>query len=151
MIPRGSAEGSWSVGLARRAFNRPIGLFALVAALSAGAAAPPSGATAHSVTYERGAAVWFRTTPDNADYQAKACLGAGLVSCGDFITRGDGEQFAADCASSGQTAADVARVLRRSARLARGRNGSWRVYTRTERGGYPYSCRFGILPLRAPE
>jgi hypothetical protein len=99
------------------------------------------------VTYERGAAVWFRTTPDNADYQAKVCLGAGLVGCGEFITRGDGEQFAADCASAGRTSTDVARALRRWAALARARGSSWRVYTRTERGGYPYSCRFGIVAL----
>jgi hypothetical protein len=108
---------------------------------------PSAGATAHSITYERGAAAWFRTTADNADYQAKECARLGLVRCGDFITRGDGAQFSADCRSSSRDAADVARALRYWAARARSAGPRWRVYTRTDRGGYPYSCRFGISRL----
>jgi hypothetical protein len=99
------------------------------------------------VSFERGAAHWFRTTRDNADYQALECLRRGLVRCGDYITRGDGEQFAADCRSIGKSAADVARDLRYWASRARSKGEPWRVFTRTERGGYPHLCRFGIVEL----
>jgi hypothetical protein len=119
----------------------------LAACLLALAVPAAALATAHSVSFERAAALWFRTTRDNADYQARECIRAGLVRCGDYITRGDGEQFAADCRSIGKDAGDVARDLRYWARRARAQGPEWRVYTRTERGGYPHLCRFGIVRL----
>ena len=54
-------------------------------------------ATAHSLTYVRRGVTLFRTTPQNAVYEAKECRLHGLVRCGDFITRGDGRAFADDC------------------------------------------------------
>lgn len=110
--------------------------------------APAAAATAHSLAFRHAEALWFRTTPDNADYQAKVCARLGLPTCGDYITRGDGEQFAADCLNSGRDAGDVALALRYWADRSRARGVAWRVYTRTERGGYPYTCRFALVAVR---
>ena len=119
----------------------------MLAAALGGTCVPHAAATAHSFAFKRSEAQWFRTTPDNADYQAKECRLHGLVRCGDYITRGNGADFAADCRSAGRSAADVARQLRYWAERARRRGSRWRVYTRTERGGYPFVCRFGIVRL----
>jgi hypothetical protein len=109
--------------------------------------AAPARATAYSVAYTRGGIDFFRTTPQNAFYQAKDCVEHGLEHCGDYITRGDGRTFAGDCRSKRRTAEDVARSLRYWARRALRAGLSWRVFTWTAAGGYPYSCRFAIVSL----
>jgi hypothetical protein len=111
------------------------------------AAASAAGATAHSFTYTRDGVSHFRTTAQNAIYQANECSTNGLERCGDFITAGDGDAFASDCRASGRSTDDVSRSLRYWARRALARGADWRVYTWTASGGYPHSCRFGLVRL----
>ena len=115
---------------------------ALVLTILALGACGSAHATAHSLTYARGGVTFFRTTPQNAVYEAKECVRHGLVRCGNFITRGDGRAFASDCRGR-----HVARALRVAARRAWARGPRWRVVTSTAAGGYPYSCRFGVVRL----
>jgi hypothetical protein len=120
------------------------GLIAVVAAL---VLASSAHATAHSIAYTRSGVSYFRTTPQNALYQARDCARHGLARCGDFLTRGDGDTFAADCRAAGRTRASLARSLRYWARRALRAGPSWRVYTWTAAGGFPYSCRVGIVSI----
>src|SRR2546430_15060915 len=77
---RSPREGSRIVGLSRRVFNRPSGLCALLTTgFIAVVLVPHAAATAHSFAFEKDAASWYRTTRDNADYQANECLRHGLV------------------------------------------------------------------------
>jgi hypothetical protein len=120
------------------------GLIAVVGAL---VLASSAHATAHSIAYTRSGVSYFRTTPQNALYQARDCARHGLAHCGDFLTRGDGNTFADDCRAAGRTRAALARSLRYWARRARSAGPSWRVYTWTAAGGFPYSCRVGIVAI----
>jgi hypothetical protein len=120
----------------------------LVGLALSGVTAGAAVATDEWRALDRAGAFWFRTTPGNAAAAAAECRLDGLAACGDVVTRGDGEQFASDCESAGRTADEVARALASAARRARSRGSRWWVYTRTERGGYPYTCRFGLVLLR---
>jgi hypothetical protein len=128
-----------------------VGTFkpALAAAVVIALGAQPHAlATAFSVAIQRGSVTVFRTTPDNADRQARECEVHGLVGCGEYIARGSATEFAADCLDAKQTEHSVARALRFWARRARAKGPAWRVYTRTERGGFPFTCRFAIERVR---
>jgi hypothetical protein len=120
------------------------GLIAVVGAL---VLASSAHATAHSVAYTRAGVAYFRTTPQNALYQARDCSRNGLSHCGDFLTRGDGDTFADDCRAAGRSRATLARSLRYWARRALRAGPSWRVFTWTAAGGFPYSCRVGIVSI----
>jgi hypothetical protein len=119
----------------------------LIAVVGALVLASSARATAHSIAYTRAGVSSFRTTPQNALYQARECVHHGLAHCGDFITRGDGDTFADDCRAAERTQVSVARSLRYWARRALHAGPSWRVYTWTAAGGFPYSCRFGIVSI----
>jgi hypothetical protein len=119
----------------------------LIAVVGALVLASSAHATAHSVAHTRAGVTTFRTTPQNALYQARDCALEGLVRCGDFLTRGDGDTFADDCRSAGRTRATLARSLRYWARRALRAGPSWRVVTWTAAGGFPYSCRVGIVSV----
>ena len=120
------------------------GLIAVVGAL---VLASYAHATAHSVAHTRAGVTYFRTTSQNALYQARDCALHGLAHCGDFLTRGDGDTFADDCRAAGRTRAALARSLRYWARRALRAGPSWRVVTWTAAGGFPYSCRVGIVAV----
>ena len=109
--------------------------------------APAAHATAAFTAYVRGGVQYFRTSPANAVDVARVCARRGLRRCGDFITGGDGQQFASDCARAHRSDSDVARALRYWARRARANGARWRVYTFTAAGGYPYSCRVSVVEL----
>jgi hypothetical protein len=119
----------------------------LIAVIGALVLASSAHATAHSIAYTRAGVSYFRTTPQNALYQARDCVQNGLAHCGDFLTRGDGDTFADDCRAAGRTATTFARSLRYWARRALRAGPSWRVFTWTAAGGYPYSCRVGMVSL----
>ena len=116
---------------------------ALLVALALLLAAPAAAAPPRAHVYTRGHATYFRLAPGDARAVASACVRDGLVRCGDLVT-GDGAQFAADCGRSGPA---VARELRARARLASSRGPGWFVVTRTENGGYPYTCSFAAERL----
>jgi len=109
-------------------------------------AAPAAAAPPRAHAYTRGHATYFRLAPADALAVAGVCVREGLERCGDLIT-GDGGQFAVDCGRSGQA---VARELRAQARRAARRDPRWFVVTRTENGGYPYTCAFAAERV-APE
>jgi hypothetical protein len=90
----------------------------LIAVIGALVLASSAHATAHSIAYTRAGVSYFRTTPQNALYQARDCVQNGLAHCGDFLTRGDGDTFADDCRAAGRTATTFARSLRYWARCA---------------------------------
>lgn len=119
----------------------------LIAVVGALVLASSARATAHSIAYTRAGVSYFRTTPQNALFQARDCVRHGLAHCGDFITRGDGDTFADDCRAAGRTRVTLARSLRYWARRALSAGPSWRVYTWTAAGGFPYSCRVGIVSI----
>ena len=119
----------------------------LIAVAGALVLASSAHATAHSVAHTRAGVTYFRTTPQNALYQARDCALHGLAHCGEFLTRGDGGTFADDCRAARRTRATLARSLRYWARRALRAGPSWRVVTWTAAGGFPYSCRVGIVAV----
>ena len=119
----------------------------LIAVAGALVLASSAHATAHSIAYTRAGVSYFRTTPQNALYQARDCSLRGLAHCGNFIARGDGDTFADDCRTAGRTGATLSRSLRYWARRALRAGPSWRVVTWTAAGGFPYACRVGIVSV----
>jgi hypothetical protein len=88
----------------------------------------------------------WRTTPDNADYSANDCV-ASYTTCGTKII-GDASDFYYTCHDGlGLSASQVATNIRYWADRARANGSNWRVYTRTESGGYPYTCLFSVVAL----
>lgn len=102
--------------------------------------------TAYWVFYEPcfGCDRW-RTTPDNADYSANDCQ-SSYTTCGLKII-GDADWFYQSCTGRGLSASQVATNIRYWADRARANGTDWRVYTRTETGGYPYTCQFSVVQL----
>ena len=101
--------------------------------------------TAYWTYFPYGASDAWRTIPSNADYSARDC-GVSLRTCGQYII-GDATWFWYACSARGLTGADVARNIHYWADRARANGSNWRVYTRTEAGGYPYGCAFSVYAL----
>ena len=78
----------------------------------------------------------FSTTRAGARAIAADCLELGVRVCADELTRGDAGEFLSECPL---TAGALARDLRAAADWA-AFLGSRRVSTRTEAGGYPFTC-----------
>jgi hypothetical protein len=106
---------------------------------------PFSLLTAYWTYFHYGAADAWRTVPYNADYSARDCE-VNLRTCGQYII-GDATWFWSACSARGLTGYDVARNIRYWADRARANGSSWRVYTKTEAGGYPYGCAFSVYAL----
>jgi len=87
----------------------------------------------------------FRTVPYNADYSARDCE-VNFRTCGQYIIS-YAWAFWYSCSGRGLTGYDVARNIRYWADRARANGSNWRVYTRTEAGGYPYGCTFSVYAL----
>jgi hypothetical protein len=88
----------------------------------------------------------WRTTPDNAYYSANDCVNS-YTTCGTQIT-GDANDFYDQCHNGlGLSASQVATNIRYWADRATANGSNWRVYTRTENGGYPYTCLFSVVAL----
>lgn len=115
-------------------------LAALVLASPAAAAAP------HVRVYEVGYATYYRAATADAETLADLCA-ASLERCGELLV-GDGAQFAADCAASDS---EVAARIRSAVRAARAHGSDWGVVTRTENGGYPFTCSFEASPPPPPD
>jgi hypothetical protein len=115
----------------------------LVAAALLAAAGTAAGATPRVHAYEQGYATYFRVSAADAPALAALCE-RDLEACGAMLV-GDGPQFASDCDTPGVV---VAGRIRRAA--ARARPG-WGVVTRTENGGYPFTCRFAAAPPPPPD
>jgi hypothetical protein len=90
-------------------------------------------------------ATCWRTTPQNADYSAKDCE-VSYTTCGAKIIY-DAAWFYSTCTGRGLSKGEVARNIRYWADRARANGSNWRVYTFTESGGNPYSCKFSITAL----
>ena len=88
----------------------------------------------------------WRTTPDNADYSAKDCE-ANYQTCGEKITGYPSDFYYMCHDAKGLSASQVATNIRYWADRARANGTNWRVYTRTESGGYPYTCEFSVVAL----
>ena len=87
----------------------------------------------------------FRTVPYNADYSARDCE-VNFRTCGQYIIS-YAWAFWYSCSGRGLSGYDVARNIRYWADRARANGSNWRVYTRTEAGGYPYGCAFSVYAL----
>jgi hypothetical protein len=87
----------------------------------------------------------WRTVPYNADYSARDCE-VSLRTCGQYII-GDASWFWYACSGRGLSGYDVGRNIRYWADRARANGSNWRVYTKTEAGGYPYGCAFSVYAL----
>ena len=98
--------------------------------------------TAGWVFYVYANAWRWRTTPQNADYSAKDCE-TSYSTCGAKIIH-DAPYFHATCVAYGLTKYEVARNIRYWADRARANGDRWRVFTFSEAGGNPYSCRFSV-------
>jgi hypothetical protein len=120
---------------------RLLALAALLLAAGSAAAATP-----RVRAYEQGHATYFRVSAAGADALAGLCA-RDLEACGAALV-GDGAQFAADCDVRGTV---VAARLRRAAAAARESGAGSGVVTRTENGGYPFTCRFEAAAPPPPE
>jgi hypothetical protein len=101
--------------------------------------------TAYWTFFQYGWSDAWRTVPYNADYSARDCE-VSLRTCGQYII-GDASWFWYSCAGRGLSGFDVARNIRYWADRARANGSNWRVYTKTEAGGYPYGCAFSVYAL----
>jgi hypothetical protein len=101
--------------------------------------------TAYWTYFPYGVSDAWRTVPYNADYSARDCE-VNLRTCGQYII-GDASWFWYSCSARGLMGSDVARNIRYWADRARANGSSWRVYTKTEAGGYPYGCAFSVYAL----
>jgi hypothetical protein len=79
----------------------------------------------------------FSTSPPGARAIAADCRRLGVEACAGELTRGDARAFLSDCPVSARS---LSRQLDEAAGFARFL-GADRVTTRTEDGGYPYTCR----------
>jgi hypothetical protein len=101
--------------------------------------------TAYWTYFQYGWSDAWRTVPYNADYSARDCE-VSLRWCGQYII-GDANWFWYSCSGRGLSGYDVARNIRYWADRARANGSNWRVYTKTEAGGYPYGCAFSVYAL----
>jgi hypothetical protein len=114
---------------------------------SCAAAADPivSPQTAYWTYFPYGVSDAWRAVPYNADYSARDCE-VSLRTCGQYII-GDASWFWYACSGRGLSGYDVGRNIRYWADRARANGSNWRVYTKTEAGGYPYGCAFSVYAL----
>lgn len=113
---------------------RTLLLLALAVTL-AGCGSEPEPQAWRYVTYQRDADAW-RASPANAEATARVCE-RDLGACG-LLVLGDADWLASACEG-----VDVAAAIRAAASAASGEDTE--VFTRTETGGYPWGCRFGVV------
>jgi hypothetical protein len=86
--------------------------------------------------HRSGGVVVYSTTRAGARAIAADCRSRGAETCAGELTRGDARAFLGDCPLSGRA---LARRLDAAAAFA-AFLGADRISTRTEAGGYPYTC-----------